>query len=492
MNIFGAVCIISLVIYLGVGFYSARNLKTIDDFYVMGRNAPAFLITGTLVATNISSVAFVGYVGSVYSKGSLPYIVMFGATLTSAVVLGLFVGRYIWRMKLYTVPDFFTTRYPGNEVVKLFSTAIVLFSMVIFLISVCQGVNVVLCDTFGMSKLAAQIVILGIVTIFTMAGGMKGVVITDTIMFVIFFIAAMMVAPNLISALGGWPGGITEAAAKLPYAMTWKGTYTTFGGFWQYLEVNCASIILVISSPQLLSRAFIAKSEKTFGRSMILQSLLLPIFIFTLLYVFSWLPAVKQDIVPTSAFTWAAMNLANPLVGALALAGIVAAALSSASSLFQQAAAALSRDIYERYINPRADEKKKLFVSRLSVLIIAIICYIGGTTQQITTVGLVYGFLFATAGWSAWFPPLLFGIFSKRATTKAAAWAMAIGFICAMIFVFGRTSGFTPAWIPPNAVGLVSSTAVFLIVNSTATASEAELTVYKRMREPVPDADIKV
>lgn len=489
MNIFGIVIIISLFIYLGVGFYSSKNLKSTDDFYVMGRNAPAYLITGTMIATNISSVAFVGYVGSVYSRGSLPYLTMFGATLASSVLLGLYVGRYIQRMKLYTVPDYFTTRYPKNEVVKIASTVIVLFSMLIFLISVCQGVNVVLVDIFGLSNMTAQLIILGIVTVFTMAGGMKGVVVTDTIMFVIFFVAAMLVAPSILSALGGWPQGITAAAEKLTYGMTWKGNFDNLSGFFQWVEVNIASIVLVLASPQLLSRAFIAKSEKTFGRAMILQALIFPIFIFTLLFLFSWLPAANPDLAPTSAFTWAAMNLAPKWIGALALAGITAAALSSASSLFQQAAAALSRDIYERYINPTATEKNKLLVSRICVLIIAVVCFIAGTTKEITAVGLVYGFLFATAAWAAWFPALLLGIFWKKASAKAAAWSMALGFISAMIFVFGRTNGFTPAWLPPNLVGVVVSAVVFVVVASITQPTAEELAVFSAMRQPSSPGD---
>ena len=410
MNIFGIVTIASIVIYLVVGFYSAKGLKTLDDFYVMGRNAPSFLITGTLIATNISSIAFIGYVGAVYTRGSLPYISMFGATIISALFLGLHMGRYIWRMKLYTMPDFFTIRYPNNETIKFFSTAIVLFSMMVYLISVFQGVNVVLVNIFGFSTVMAQIISIGVVTIFTVAGGMKGVVLTDTIMFVIFFFTAMLVAPYLLETLGGWPHGITAAAEKLPYAMTWNGTFTKFVGAWHYIEVNTASVILVLSSPHLLSRTFIAKSEKVFGRSMVLQAVILPFFIFMLLFTFSWLGAVRPDIAPTSAFTYVATNIAPPLIGSIALAGILAAALSSASSMFQQAAAALSRDIYERYIKKDATNKQKLLVSRISVIIIGITCFITGIVPEITTTGIVYGFFFATAGWAGWFPALLFGI----------------------------------------------------------------------------------
>ena len=493
MSLYAIITVVSLAVYLFVGFWSARNLKDSEDFLVMGRNAGAFLICGTFIATNISSVAFVGYVGGVGSVGCVPYIAMYGGTVCAGIILCLLVGRYLWRMELCTVPDFFTIRYPGKEkgVIRFISTAIVLFSMIIYLISVCQGVNVVICDTFGWSKMTAQLIILGIVTIFTMAGGMKGVVVTDTIMFVIFFFAACAVAPFVIGALGGWPDGIANAATQTPDLLTWHGTYTPFKGFWQILENNVASFMLVLGSPQLLSRVFIAKSDRTFAKAMLLHAIILPVFIFVLLFVFTFFPTINSEVAGTSSFTWAAMNLAPPVIGAIAIAGIAAAALSSASSLFQQAAAGLSRDVYERYINPNASEKTKLLVSRICVLIIAVICFIGGTTQEITAIGLLYGFLFATAGWACWIPPLLFGVFSKKATAKACVWSMAVGFVCCMVFVFGRTKGFTPSWIAPNIVGLLTSTITYLIVNSTQTATEEEIAVYYRMREPVRPEMIK-
>lgn len=493
MNIYAIFTVVSLAVYLLVGFWSMRSLKSTEDFYVMGRNASAFLICGTFIATNISSVAFVGYVGGVSSMGCVPYIAMYGGTVCAGIVLCSLVARYLWRMDLYTVPDFFTTRYTGegSGIIRFFSTAIVLFSMIIYLISVCQGVNVVICDTFGWSKTTAQLIILGIVTIFTMAGGMKGVVVTDTIMFVIFFFSACAVAPFVVKALGGWPSGITAAAMQTPDLLTWHGNYTPFKGFWQILENNVASFMLVLGSPQLLSRVFIARSDRTFAKAMLLHAIVLPIFIFVLLFVFTFFPVINSEVAGTSSFTWAAMNLAPPFIGAFAIAGIAAAALSSASSLFQQAAAGLSRDVYERYINPNASEKTKLLVSRISVLLIAVVCFIGGTTQEITAVGLLYGFLFATAGWACWIPPLLFGIFSKKATTKACAWSMAVGFVIAMFFVFGRTLGYTPSWIAPNITGLLSSALTYVIVNRTQTATEEEVAVYYSMREPVAEGRIR-
>lgn len=57
---------------------------------------------------------------------------------------------------------------------------------------------------------------MGIITIFTIAGGMRGVVITDTIMMIVILVAASVMGPYIIKAAGGWPNAMKKAALKLP------------------------------------------------------------------------------------------------------------------------------------------------------------------------------------------------------------------------------------------------------------------------------------
>jgi sodium/pantothenate symporter len=59
--------LVSLAVYLAVGTYVGRKVKRLDDYFVAGRQAPTLLIVGTLVASLLSTTAFLGEVGMAYS-----------------------------------------------------------------------------------------------------------------------------------------------------------------------------------------------------------------------------------------------------------------------------------------------------------------------------------------------------------------------------------------------------------------------------------------
>src|SRR5690625_4824610 len=141
MDIITIVILLFLLLFLIVGVYAGRNTDTVSDYFVMSKQAPAYQITGTLIATNTSSVAFIGYVGDTVQGGALPMIAMFGATTITNLALGLWLGRYIYRMDLLTVPDFFSKRFPRKSV-QLMSSFIVLFSMTFYLMSVLIATNI--------------------------------------------------------------------------------------------------------------------------------------------------------------------------------------------------------------------------------------------------------------------------------------------------------------------------------------------------------------
>lgn len=150
MDLFVIVNVVFIAIYLLIGLYASKVTKSLDDYYIMGQNAPTFLVTGTLIATNVSSVTFIGYTGSIYTTRHLPYTSIFILTVITALFVGLYLGRYFWRMKIYTLPDYFARRFP-IERVRIAATAIVLVSMIGYLVTVMIGTNIVLNQLYGWS-----------------------------------------------------------------------------------------------------------------------------------------------------------------------------------------------------------------------------------------------------------------------------------------------------------------------------------------------------
>ena len=75
MNSFQIAIVVSLAGYLAIGWYAGRRVKDLEDFFVAGRNAPTLLILGTLVASFMSTNAFMGETGMSY-QGHAPLIIM--------------------------------------------------------------------------------------------------------------------------------------------------------------------------------------------------------------------------------------------------------------------------------------------------------------------------------------------------------------------------------------------------------------------------------
>lgn len=81
MDLFTGVSIAFILVYLVVALYVSLSHRTLDEFYVMGRNASSLLVTGTLIATAYSSVTLIGYTGLAFSIGPLPYVSLFAGTM---------------------------------------------------------------------------------------------------------------------------------------------------------------------------------------------------------------------------------------------------------------------------------------------------------------------------------------------------------------------------------------------------------------------------
>jgi Na+/proline symporter len=106
VDIYTTAIVVSLVVYIAIGNYAGRRVKKLDDYFVAGRKAPTILIVGTLVASLISTNAFLGETGFVYEGQAGPYLLWPGIAATFYVYGALFFGRYLRRSRAITVADF--------------------------------------------------------------------------------------------------------------------------------------------------------------------------------------------------------------------------------------------------------------------------------------------------------------------------------------------------------------------------------------------------
>ena len=483
MDVYGIISLIFLCGYLFIGLYAGRQTKTVEDHLVMSRSAPAFFITGTLIASNLSSVTFTGFTATASMSGPLAMITQFGATISASLFVGLYAGRYLYRMKLLTIPDFFAKRYPGKTT-QLAAAFVVLISMTGYMITVIMGTVVVLNNLFGWSNQISLIVIMTIITLFTVVGGMRSVVVTDTAMFIVFLMAALIIGPAVLYHVGGIDIAITKATEKLPYIFQWEGNDSKFNGLMLIIEMNVLSILLNIGAPHLISRVNIAKSERELGKAMLFLSVIYPILMISLLYPFSFFPLLNAGVEPVESYVWACKNLVPVIMGAIGLAGVVAAAISTATSLHQQASATLSSSILKDLLFPNMTEKQLLLASRVAVVVIAVVVYWGSLSPSIGTATIMYAFLFSTAAFSAWVPAIYLGLLWKKATTAGAVWSMFLTMPLIIIITLAKNKGIVPAWTPINLIGIIFSMSTMVLISLFTKQDDAEA-IYAEIHKPV-------
>ena len=154
MNSFQAGIVISLGCYLAIGWYAGKRVKHLEDFFVAGRNAPTVLILGTLVASFMSTNAFMGEAGMSYQGHAPLVIIMTCFNCLGYIVGAVFFGRYLRRSRALTVPDFFRSRFSSRRI-QVFAGVSIVAGLSAYLLAVTWGMALIITEVTGFSEVIA-------------------------------------------------------------------------------------------------------------------------------------------------------------------------------------------------------------------------------------------------------------------------------------------------------------------------------------------------
>jgi Na+/proline symporter len=498
LDIYTTTIAISIVIYIAIGNYAGRGIKKLDDYYVAGRRAPTLIIVGTLVASVMSSTMFLGDAGFAYAGQAGPYV-LFPQAATVGYVLGaIFFGRFLRRSRASTVAEFFGRRFNSSRVQALAGITIIL-ALGGYLLAVTQGAAILLSQLTELGYVQSLIVAWLSYTIFTMYSGSRGVILTDTLMFILFTVASFGAAVFLINDLGG----ITDVIGKLAVLddkvdlMSWHGIigpgteWPTAVDFLIWMIVIDVSWALVYAvSPWQSSRHLMAKNEHVVLRASCLACLavaLLQVMVYGLGGVIN---LAKTDIVPPeSATIFASLNLFPEFLGALMLAGIMAAVLSSASTFLSLVGFSASNDIG---IHKSDDEMKTLRFSRIMMLVIGTVALAAALVFPPNIFWLTT--FIATIFASSWGPVGLMSIWSSRITESAAFWGMLSGLAFNIVPKFFEFIGMIqfPSYLNPVLIGGAVSLIVTITISYRTTVSTEESSYLRKLHvTPADEIDVQ-
>ena len=496
----------SLACYLAIGWYAGQRVKHLEDFFVAGRNAPTVLILGTLVASFMSTNAFIGEAGMSY-RGHAPLVIIMTCFNCLGYIIGaVFFGRYLRRSKALTVPAFFRGRFASRRI-QMFAGMSIVAGLSAYLLAVTWGMALIITEVTGFNEVAAILLVWASYTLFTLYSGSRGVILTDTVMFVLFSGIIVATCFFIVDAAGGWFTAIESLAIyrDKPGIIAWHGRIGP-DVYWQtqWEALIWASIlgiawgIVVAVSPWQTSRYLMARSEHVVIRSACGALIAMLLLYLVTNFAAATVNLINPDITPAdSTMIWVAQNLLPTALGAILICGVLAAGLSSASTFLSLVGFSVSHDILgagtEEGATAIDETQERLRAARIAMLAVGL-CVIGLALmlpRNIYWLTHFAGPLFA----SSWGVVAFMSVWSKRITESGAFWGMVTGFGVNVGMNGLSLAGFVqwPVAADPILVGVVSSYIAVRIASKAGDHSIAASTYRDALHQmPASERDPRV
>jgi Na+/proline symporter len=478
------------LVFLGISFLigavASRSVKSVSDYFVAGARMPWFFIVGTFVASNVSAGLFLGATNMTALHGYAMWCAYFTTSIgfiLGIAVVGVLVRRLASHYEIYDFADILATRYCSqSNAVRALTTVVVPIVYVPLLAAQLIGLATI---AGSMLDLPYETVLTGItlmVVLYTMLGGMIGVVWTDGFQFIVLLVGMILAVPIAMSALGdGDPAHGWQQITEMPQEI-FKGMSDSWP--WYLLLGQFVWIFSIPVQPHLVTRFLTARDE----RSILIA---LPVCVTAGLIIYSstvpvgLLGKLTTPDLPAGGYYYVelARKSLGPWLGAFALAGIAAAALSTSSTILIVTGQSLSREVYQKWLVPDASDKQALVAARIAVMLVGLITFGIAWFQPLGIFWLVV--LSASLLASVFFVPIFAGFFSQSASAKGAIAAMIAGGLAASV-VFAINEWYDMhLFVSELFAGLGTSTLAMWIVSNRYPASAEERQVQDRLTRPV-------
>jgi sodium/proline symporter len=466
------------VVVVGIGFWAVKKggAKNLEGYLLGGRKVGPLVTAMTLQSTSMSGYMFLGAGSEGFNTGywAIWYAVGdIGGGVVNLSVIGRRMRKLSKILGSLTSIEYLEHRYP-HAATRLIAGVLTIFFLFFYVLAqfIAGGKGMALVT--GLPYWVSLLIAVGIIMIYTYLGGYFAVAYTDFFQSIIMVIGVVWIFAAAMSYVGGWTAANAAIANIDPTYLSIWGKDLQYQNAWG--EVAGAVLIFSVGYmgwPHVVTRHMAMSSPKT-ARMAGLYSTIWNLFFVTAPYIVGILAIVIiPDLAdPEMAIFEVASALLPPAAVGIVMAAIMAAIMSTADSILLQVGTIASRDLYQRFFNPKADDKQMVLVSRLLVLVIGVVGFLVAIIQPPGVFAIVV-FTTSVLG-SAFLPVYVAAVWWKKANTPGAIASMSGGAAVAFFWKITGAAGATA--IHPMFAGLVVSL-VLIIVVSLAT----------QKNHPVPD-----
>ena len=457
-----------IVFIVGLGLWVSQekkgHAKNASDYFLASKSLPWWAIGTSLIAANISAEQYIGMSGSGFVIGLGIATYEWTAAITLIVVAKYFLPIFL-KEGIYTMPQLLEIRFDrrvrtGLAVFWLLLYVFVNLTSVLYLGSLALQTILGVPLIWGILSLAA------FSALYTIYGGLKAVVWTDVVQVLVLIVGGLVTTYFALDAVSNGQGalvGFSDLLKQVPekfdmildpsnpnYAEL-PGLGVLLGGMWMahFFYWGCNQYII--------QRALAAKNIQEAQRGLLFGGylkLLTPLIVVVPGIVAF---ALNADIgKPDEAYPWLLSTFVPSGLKGLAFAALIAAIVSSLSSMVNSTATIFSMDIYKQLINKDASEDKLVFTGRITSAVALIIAVLIAPT--LATLDQAFQFIQEFTGFISpgIFAIFIFGLFWKKATANSALWAAVLTIPLSLAIKF-----FIPSLPFLNRMGIV-----FLILSA--------------------------
>jgi len=468
-----AIILFYFAIIAGISVWAVKKKgkTSADDYFLAGRHLGWFVVGASIFASNIGSEHLVGLAGSGATDGvALAHYELHAWCL---LVLGWVMGPFYMRSKVFTMPEFLEKRFTPKARAVLSIISLIAYILTKIAVGIYAGgvvfrallpeVHFLGMDTFWIGS----ILLIVLTGIYTILGGLRAVVYTETLQTFVKIIGAIMVTYFGLKALGGWDR-LREICGSEMFNLwkpivpngvegTWAPVKEAGRQAWYFNDrypwpgmLLCAPIIGLwywCTDQYIVQRILGARDEKQARRGTIFAGFLklTPVFLFIVPGMICFALAksgINQDIQhrlidangnvireqAQGAFALLVTHVLPVGVRGIVVAGLLAALMSALAGVFNASSSLFTMDFYSRF-KPNASQEKLVRVGRIATVVMVIIGLLWIPVIQGAR-GL-YDYLQGIQAYLA--PPIFvvffFGVFMKRLNGPGCLATLLTGFI---------------------------------------------------------------
>jgi SSS family solute:Na+ symporter len=463
-----------VMLLLGLGLYGyLKSRLTEEDYYLAGRRQGLIVTTLTIMATFFSSAALLGIPGAIYKDGVA--FVFFALNLpvsgSAVYILGSRIAR-LGRAKGYVTPaDMLADYYDGSTAIRLLVALLgFLYVVPYVVIQIRAGGHLadqmfpnvppvtLLGSTYAAFDLGAT-VLSAVMMLYILVGGMRSVALADVVQGLLLLSGMLIAGIAVIAAFGG-VGGYFRAVGQLPReALSLPGASGRYTPWFLMTVCAFASLASMIQPAQWM-RYYAARSAATLRRAALIFSVLLPsCYLFGVMLVglgarSLYPPMMREGIVTAHPVVGShdqaviavlrthgadLFGVAGAVVVGVIMMAILAASMSTADSNLHALSAVLTRDVYDRFVRPKAGQAERAWVGRgvivAATLVALYLVRVGERSEDFAPLRMIVEMMYVAIAFSCQVLPATIDVlFIRRGTRTGAIAGMVAGLVTVLCF----------------------------------------------------------